>query len=853
MNSKPSNPFFYFFTRSSILGLVLWVGPWMPAVGQNSQLSGQILDGMEQSPLGYASVAIFAETDSSQVGGTLTDSLGRFSLSSLSAGDYYLELRFLGYEAQFEAVSGLAADEQRSLGSLTLQPTARLLEEIEITGRESQSFHRIDRQVYDAQQFDAARGGTAVDVLRNLPGVSVNGQGEISLRGSQGFLIMVDGRQFQGDPSSFLNQLPANGIKNIEILTTPSAKYDPDGAAGIINITTRKGAADGLYLQVNGLLGAPSIEPYGNAEASRRYGADLTLNWRKAAWDLSLGLDYNRDDLAGRRVGYVNTYLGDTLTEFPSVGERSFDRERYSVRASINYRPNTHHSFALSFLAGDRTQYRTADILYATQQRSLVPGNSFLGPEAYWDLFQQTGTVLSGVEVLDSLTYFNENLRVRQGDFLIGGLDYTWDIKEGNNLRASALYERTLLGGPTDNASLAWPNVADTLQYQFNTNDNPLDGFRVKLDYQQKLGEVNWESGYQYRFLFHPGDFLYLDRDLENGRFVENPLFTNRIELRRQIHSLYTQFYGQWKRLQYNAGLRLEYMDRRVSLAQPDTTYLYQIIQPFPTLNLLYDLGKDWRIKAGYSRRIERTTTFKMTPFPEREHNETLEQGDAELLPEFIDLVEVGLIKNWGDNSLFVTGYLRNIQNVINRVNTVFNDSILNRIYTNVGQAQALGVELGSQIYPTKWLQVYLGGNVYQYQIQGTLFGDEINTANLIYSINANAQVDLPASFKLQAGFNYLSERVTAQGVDSRFYNPSLTLTKSFQEGRWSLALQWLSIDMGLLESNEQRITTVRDNFFTTTNYVYEVDRVLLTLSYRINSRDDQVKFIKSEFGEKEY
>jgi outer membrane receptor protein involved in Fe transport len=395
--------------------------------------------------------------------------------------------------------------------------------------------------------------------------------------------------------------------------------------------------------------------------------------------------------------------------------------------------------------------------------------------------------------------------------------------------------------------------LLDTLQYQYNTNENPLTGLRLKADYVRKFGDLSWESGYQYRFLSHPGDFLYLDRDLKNDRWVENPEFSNRIELRREIHSLYSQVSGKRNRLSYGLGLRLEYMDRQVQLDQPDTTYVYQILQPFPTLNLQYDLGKGWVAKTGYSRRIERTTTFKMTPFPEREHNETLEQGDAELLPEFIHLAELGLVKTFGDNSFFATGYFRHVQNLINRVNTIYNDSILNRIYTNAGNAEVWGVEMGSNLYPAKWCELALGGNLYQYRIQGELFGEAINTAQLVYSLNATATFHLPTDIRLQAGFNYLSQQVSAQGVDSRFYNPSLSLRKTFLQGRMDLSLQWLSIDLGLLESNEQRITTSRDNFFTTTNYVYEVDRVLLSLSYRFNQPSKQMKFIQSEFGEKEF
>ncbi len=790
--------------RTVLLVIVIF---WeLTVCGQLSNLTGQVADSLEYNSLGYASISLYQIEDSTQVGGTLADSLGFFQLSDIYEGTYFVEIRFLGYDSHIYTPISLARGESKDLGLIGLLPNSRLLEEIEITGRKSKSFHQIDRQVYDGTQFQNAQGGNVSDILKNLPGVSVNAQGEIFLRGSQGFIVMIDGRQIQTDAATLINQLPANSVQHIEILTTPSAKYDPDGAAGIINITTRRGATDGFYMQLNGLVGAPNIESYENAEASRRYGGDITVNLKKGKWDLSIGLDYYRDDLAGQRIGYVNTYLNEVLTEYPSIGERSFDRERYSGRLSALFKPDEKQLISLSFLAGDRTQYRTADILYTPQQRTFIPLANFLGPETYWELFQESGTVLSNVEIVNSLTYFNENLRVRQGDFIIGGLDYSLKFDESSTLSLSALYERTILGGPTDNSSLSWPNISDTLQYQFNTNDNPLDGFRVKADFSKNLHGITWESGYQYRFLFHPGDFIYLDRDVENNKFIENPLFTNRIELKRQIHSLYTQFSGTWNKLQYSAGIRGEYMDRQVTLASPDTTFLYDIIQPFPTLNLQYDLSNNWTLKAGYSRRIERTTTFKMTPFPEREHNETLEQGDAELLPEFIDLGELGIIKNWGNNTVFGTGYVRHVQNVINRVNTIFNDSILNRIYTNAGNALALGVEVGSNLYPSEWFQLYVGGNVYRYRIKGNLFGDEINTANVIYSVNVNAQFDIAPTLSVQAAFNYLSDRVTAQGEDSRFYNPSLTVKKTFLEGKLSATLQWQSIDLGILESNEQRI-----------------------------------------------
>ena len=820
-------------------------------VYSQSTIKGRITDQQSGDPIEYATVSINNPVDSSFIDGAVTNEMGWFEFSGINTPTAILLVQFMGYEPYLTTIS--TDSETTDLGTIALGINSQTLAEVEISGKAITSLHKVDKQVYDAGQFQNAQGGTASDVLRNLPSVSVNSFGEISVRGATGFLVMINGKPIQSEPMVVLQQLAANSIEDIEVITAPSAKYDPDGNAGIINIKTRQAFQEGLYLIANVLAGLPSIEAYDNAENAPRIGADVSINYKTEAWEIAAGLDYRRYDISGRREGYVNTFLNEILTEFPSDGERSFDEENYSGRFAATYQIQSNQSITAGFYAGKRTKERTADILYLNQQRTNIGNESFLNPEAYYDLYLTNNTVFDGAPVLNSFTYFNENLRVRRGDFLISSLDYNLAFADESSLTLSGLYERTILGGPTDNVSLGWPNTNEILQLQVNDNDNPLDGIRLQADYKKAVGSQSWESGYQFRFLKHPGDFEYFDRDLDNQVWVENPLFTNSIGLTRSIHAVYSQLSGKQGKWVYTAGLRLEYFDREVTIARPDETFNLDQFNVFPAANIGYDLGNGLSAKAGYSRRIERTTTFKMTPFPEREHSETLEQGDAELLPEYIDAVEAGLVKNWKDNSAFANVYYRRIDNVINRVNTVFNDSILNRIYTNVGVAEAIGLELGTTLYPTKNWRIYLGGNVYNYQIEGTLFGDQISTSNTIYSINANTNIDFSASLGLQLAFNYLSERVTAQGRDSRFYNPSLTLRKTFLDKKLAIALQWQNMDLGLLDSNEQRITTARNNFFTTTNYVYEVDILQFTFTYQLNQRSKKIKLPDSEFGKKEF
>lgn len=580
---------------------------------QNYPITGSILDQNSGESIEYATVTLYAAADSSLIDGTVTDDSGSFSFNQVKDIPIYLVADFLGYQRYSSGI--FKPSEQSVFNDLGLVLKSADLDEVLVVGKNVTSLHRLDKQVYAAEQFDNAKGGTAADILRNLPAININSFGEISIRGATGFLIMINGKPVQGDPGIVLQQLAANSIEDIEIVTAPSAKYDPDGNAGIINFKTKQAKVEGLFVIANLLTGLPSIEPYDNQENTQRYGADITLNYKQGKWDFSTGLDFRRYDISGRRVGYVNTYLNEVLTEFPSEGERSFDELNYAARASLNYTINKNQAITAGVYVGKRSKDRTADILY-NNQRSIVSENQFIGTRRFYDSFLDTGQLNSKGTILNSFTYFNENLRIRKSDFSIASLEYNLILEDQSTLKISGLYERTDLGGPTDNANLDYPNTNNILQLQFNDNTNPLDGFRFQIDYSRALGQQSWESGYQYRYLKHPGDFQYFDRDLVNNIWIENPLFTNSINLTRSIHSFYSQISGGYDKLEYTAGLRLEYFDRTVEIARPEDVFNLNRWNLFPSINISYALNDGLLAKAGYSRRIERTTTFKMTPFP---------------------------------------------------------------------------------------------------------------------------------------------------------------------------------------------------------------------------------------------
>ncbi|MGB2434892.1 MAG: outer membrane beta-barrel family protein [Flavobacteriaceae bacterium] len=306
-------------------------------------------------------------------------------------------------------------------------------------------------------------------------------------------------------------------------------------------------------------------------------------------------------------------------------------------------------------------------------------------------------------------------------------------------------------------------------------------------------------------------------------------------------------------------GLRIENMDRNLSLkdktGQLDESFTLNFTKLFPSASIYYQLKENLSINMAYSKRIERTTTFKMNPFPEREHSETLEQGDPTLHPELIDQVELGMsYKNKKGNRLISSFYFRNVNHLINRVNTIYNDTILNRIYSNVGNAKVIGREMTAEYNLGKKFKILASSNFYYNIIQGSFDGHSVNTDAYAYNLNFNSTYRFSDTAFAQFTLNYISSLITAQGKDSEYYSPNLTLVRRFWNNQLTASLQWKNIDMGLLNTNEQRITTSRSGeFYTTTNYFYEVDMILLSLSYNFNNRKNTAKFIESEFGKREF
>jgi ferric enterobactin receptor len=801
---------------------------------QNATVKGIVVSAQDKQPIAYASISVLSRKDSAVIAGTITKKNGAFILQSLDTGSYILYIAFMGYRSTFQNIAIPANTRLIQMDSIPIPIAGKWLNELVVTGNKVTVSNKADKQIYKSAQFETAKGGNAIDVLKNLPSVSVNASGDISVRGSSGFMVLVNGKPVITDAQTILSQLPANTIENIELITAPSAKYDADGKGGIVNIITKKGSSDGLSFTANLQGGLPPTTDYNNLEKPVRFGGDATLNFKQKKWDVSLGTNYQRNDVNGQRSGDVFTknFNKNTITRFPSFGERSFDKYNYAGRLAIIFTANKNNVFNLGLFESKKYQARRADIVYHNSTSDLATQG-----------------------IIHSLNYFNSNVQTKEGEFSLANVDYTHTFKNKSSLTAAAFYERANLHGNTINKNLTYPAKDLLMQQVNNPYQNPIDGYRFKLDHAIAIGKGKLESGYQYKFDSQLGQFEYLVNPATNqtdlARFNGSAKSTN------SIHSLYSQYAAKANKWQYIAGLRYEYAKREVILSYDVQPHKLSLSNLFPSANLVYTFNPTWNIKAGYSKRVQRNNNFELNPIPEREHSETLEQGDPDLLPQFVDLAEIGINRKLKTGSFFATLYYQHIKNPIQRVNSVYADSILNRVFTNAKKARLYGLEMGSTLKASKRLNVYVGANVYNYKISGNLnilgISSSVNNADWVYSINANANWDAGKNWALQGAVNYTSSKPTAQGEDSRFLTPNFSIKKTFLNNKCSVGLLWQNINLGIFNANQQRITTFGKDFFTTTNYVYETDVLLLQCTYKLNKLNKTVKLPSSEIGEKEF
>jgi len=788
---------------------------------QSFSLRGQVLDSATHIPVSFASVQLV--NNKILLKGTVADETGKFNFEKVEEKSATIKIDFAGYKTLLFTPDISSKNGEIILPAIYLAPRADLLSDVTVKGQTNTSSIRLDKQVVDAKKFQTAANGTGLELLQKMPSVTVSNEGEIALRGSTGFIVLINGKPSNRTPADILAQLPANAIDNVEIITSPSAKYDADGKAGIINIVLKKEVKSGWNFSGNGMFGGSS---------PLRFGGDLQVNYTAKKWSFYVSGDYRRFDIDGHRVGVVRTIVNDTLTYFPSDGIRNYRDYQYAVRAGASFAIDINNSINVAFYKGKKQTDRTADLYYSqytkTGAGALLFGENFAGPP------QQI---------------FNKNLFVRSGDFTTANTDYTHIFKNKSKLSLLAQYEYSVLGGPLVNSDE--PIGQSPWFEERSTERSPLHGIRLQTDYAVQLSkDIKLETGYQWRNLNEKGFFNYLRRDTAtNGQWFKDPAFNDDLVLTQQIQAGYVQLSGQQKALSYTIGLRTEAMNRELKDLLNPAPFKYRTLNFFPSAQALWSLGKSNKIRLGYSRRIDWPSAKLLSPFQNHRHKETIEIGDPNLKPEIADVLELSFTKAWKKGSFTATIFYNNVKDKVLRVNAIYAPTILLRTYTNAGNASSAGSELSADVSITNWWKFYASVSVYHFNVNGNFKGLTTQTSSINYNGNANTTISITPLLKFQWDVTYVSPSVTTQGRDGHYMLSNAGLKYAFSNNKTTLGLQLNNI----FNTNIQTIQTAQADFYSSTDYI-KYDRVLqLSVGFRINDGGKKQKAVKTEYGEKDF
>ena len=761
---------------------------------RGGSITGKVLDAADNTPLEYANILVYDSLSNEMITGSATNTEGIFTVNSIKPGRYYIEIKFIGYDDdRIESVQVRNPNVKVDLGTIKLKRAAYEIDDVQVIGDQVSMEYKIDKKVINVAQQSTALSGTAVDVLENSPAVTVDIEGNVSLRGSTDFLVLIDNKPTVFDPSDALEQIPASSIDKIEIITNPSAKYDPEGTTGIINIITKKNSLDGFNGQVNL-----------NAGTYGRYGGDVLFNYRNDGLNIFLGGDYNKRAWPGSRYALTATTIGDTTNYLESDGDQDRNRNSYSLRGGFSLDITDNDMFTLQGRYGSRDFGGVSTSTY----------NEWTLPVSLSNSYKSVG---------------DHN---RTGDFYSLNFDYTHKFNgDGHQLTLQGYYsDRT--SDDIDINEMYDANDALTNAQKY-IEGGPESRLRLNANYKLPFSEKNYiEAGYQIDMDKEESNNDAYDFDLATNQYVFNQLFSNSSKYTKDIQALYSTFTNEMGSFGYQLGLRCEYTHRTMELLTTGDKFKIDRFDIFPTLHFSYSLGDNGQMMASYSRRIHRPRDHDLEPFLTWMDNYNVRQGNPELEPEYINSFEAGYQKHFEWASVSVEGYYRQTSNKFERVRSVYEANIMLHSVENVGSSYATGAEIMFNTSPFTWWNLNITGNLYDYRQEGQLYGQSYDNSSFNWNTRMNSQFIILPTTKFQLMLMFDSPSVTSQGKREGMLFASAALRHEFIPRILTATLQVRD----LFGTAKHKFTSEGPTFYSTMEMTRKSPMVTLTLTYNINN-----------------
>ena len=796
-------------------------------------VKGKIVDAATNTPLEYATIVFKKTTDASDVTGGITDTKGNYNIK-VAAGTYNISYEYIGFKKL--TVSNKSITENTNLGTTSLSVDAETLDEIEIVAEKTTVDIRLDKKIYNIGKDLTTAGGTVSDALNNVPSVSVDIEGGISLRGNENVRILINGKPSAlagfGD-SNVLSQLPAEAIERVEVITSPSARYDAEGTAGILNIILRQKETLGFNGSVNLNAGNPDL-----------VGVATTLNYRTEKFNLFSNLGFRYFDAP--RTSDSDTYYFDYLDEdgiLQTPEYRQIIEDQDVTRLNRNYNGN----IGMEYFLSDKTSL-TGSFFYRYGEDADLSTN--ISQRYNSGLVEQTTRYERQNEednsyqfALNYITKFDDN-----GHQLTADFQYVIDKEE----------QFTFLDENYDFTEDANPEPFQREQI-YQTEDQK--EYLVQADYVLPIGEDSrFEAGYRGSFQNEITDYLLEQEDITDGSLFVNDTITNVFDYTENVNALYTQYGTKLGKFSFLLGLRLEHtqlkgkIDSRLSDQELndafgfpiDTDFDKNYLGLFPTVNLIYNLAKEDQseesITLGYNRRINRPRGWFINPFPTRSSRTRVFQGNPNLNPAFSSTFDLGYLKRWDKLTLTTSVYYQHETDSFERVQentggtTSDGINIIRTIPVNLSTNKRTGAELGVLYNPKKWLRLNSSINFFQFNTEGEFNGVDYSAKNTSWFARFSSKVTLPAKIDWQTNAFYRGARSDAQSDTDGIFSMDLAFSKEIFKDKATLSLNIRDV----FNSRKRNSVTTTATERVISESQWRQRQITLSMIYRFNQKKDR-------------
>ena len=753
-------------------------------------ISGSVIDLTTNQIMEYATISLLKTGETTPVNGAITDLEGNFIITGVKPGNYRVEASFIGFDTKtIEDIKVSPKTPNVDLGTIALSIDAENIQEVEIITNRSNVRYEIDKKIVSVDKQLVAQGGNATDVLATVPSIQVDIDGNVKLRGKSGFTVLIDGKPSVLDANEALQQIPASNIENIEIITNPSAKYDAEGAAGIINIILKKQRETGVAGVINARVGT-----------FKNYGVDGTITYTKNKLTLTASANARQSrNVTDNEQSFINTINGfDYETSAVGVNSRSFQNRR--VNLGLEYRVSEMHSFSVKgsygtwrMVVDDDEDIMTTDeqgIDFYSNEQDTKRGSEFYRIAGNYDLKVNEQHKLSFGINYNKSDFFEEVLNDQTR------LDLAFDGTKSEE------------GGPTN-------RMRANVDYTYQVNDSS----SFEFGFLQELGKSDESNS-------------FFNLDPSTDTYIEVPEFAQSTLYEKNIRAFYGIFKSKYGKLGYQFGVRSEFTDRLIE-ADPGGTATVKRTDLFPSAYLSYDLNDRNQLFLNYSKRINRPRGWFLEPNSIFLDANTIWRGNPEILPVYTHSFEAGWLRYLKEKGTYnVQMYYQYDQNNVEFVRTPFSENITLEQPQNVGNAHYLGLEQSFEYPLTKWWELNIGVNTSFLKVNGEIEGESIEKTDFRGMGNINNYFTVTNNTKVQFDFRYYGGQATAQGLNYPSYGFNLGFRQSLLKKSLTLGFNWNDIFNTYTAGSETNITNYSYRDFSDQRY----PKLNFTVSYRINN-----------------